>query len=545
MESKNKAHGLYPFYFFAAFIGGFFLWSSLRTTPPQSSELASLSVPSAQDAIPISPDLLLDTQQFLQFVNNPQKFTHQTCAPFLHEVLGAIEQKDPGSFNYALTRQNYLAIIQNLWSIRLSLHDRLRELTQNGDIHVGATDDPCVNAIRDTFRAARYLEDFLGESFLGIPNFNEKTDPKAINTLQGDAPHLLKAPGVETVTLRSGDMILSRGTAYTSAAIARIGTVRSQFSHLAVIYIENEPLGKEFTIPEAMTNPHVKVLEAHIEVGSTIRPFKDYVADGNARNVLFRYSDASVANEAAKWAHDFIVQHRIEQQRKNGGAIDDPNNNVPYDFKMNLGDLSEIFCSEMGFIAYRSVGIILPQFPSILESHNDVVRTLGITRLLNFAPGDLEFDTRFQYLAEWRDYRKMHDIRYKDAVLDSMFDWMRDKNYQLHSTVMMEGKAIFGWMIRHAEFAKTTLPKNMSTSVLRMTFTINQVGDILANDLAQIEKKHQSDYSGRLMTYPEVLDALEKFRAQDTDLYTANHVSKFHQLLHSQAEFNLRRENTP
>lgn len=543
MELKNKFSGLRAFYFFAAVIGVFFLWSAFHASP-QSSELASLNGPAISDSIDITPDLLADTQAFLGFINNPDKFNHQTCAPFLHEVIDALEQKDPGSFDYTLTRKNYLAIIQSLWNIRMTLHDRLHDLTQSGAIRSGSTDDSCVNAIRDTFRTARYLEDFLGESFLGIRPFNEKTDPKAINTLQGEAPHLLKAPGVETVTLRSGDMIMSRGTAFTSAAIARIGVTPSQFSHIAVVYIEDEPLGKEFTIAEALNNPHVKMLEAHIEIGATIRPFKEYVADGNARNVLFRYNDARVAHSAAKWAHDFIVQYRLVSQKKNGGDFNDPNNSVPYDFKMNLGDLSEIFCSEMGYIAYRSVGIILPQFPSILESRNDVVKTMGITKLVNFAPGDLELDTRFQYLAEWRDYRKMHDVRYKDAVLDSMFHWMRDKNYQLHPTVAKEAHALFGWLARHADlsFAKTQLPKNMGLGLLKMVFTIDDVGQTLQNDLTAIEQKHQSEYSGRLLTYPETMDVLEKFRAQDADQYMADKSSRFHLQFHSAFEFNARNE---
>jgi hypothetical protein len=522
------------------FVFGFFIAQYPWNSAPESKDLASTT--SAAPAL--SGDLLADTQNFQQMIGDTAHFTAQNCEATLHAITTTFGNVDPKSYDLNQTRKNFLQVIDVLWQTRLSLRQRLREFVQKGDIKSFDNNNACVNASRDFMRMARFTEDYLGEQYLGIPPFNEDKDPKASNTLQGEAPHLMKAPGVDQVTLRSGDLILSRGTAYTSAAIARVGVHASQFSHLAVIYIENEPLGKEFTIAEALKNPHVKALEAHIEVGSVIRPFKDYVADGNARNFLFRYPDAQVAHSAAKWAFDFLNRRRLENQKKNGGALDDPNNNVPYDFHMNLGDLAEIFCSEMGYVAYHSVGVTLPEFSSTLESNNDVIQTLGVTKYVNFAPGDLELDTRFEPIAEWRDYRKVHTIRYKDAALSAMFRWMKNQQYHLHADTFMDLKALFGWLTRHADFSftKTQLPKNMSVATLKMVFTLDKIGTTLENYLSQSEDKYHRA-NGHLLTSAQMETLLERFRKQDAQDYVNMNRSQFHFEFHSQDEFNQREKN--
>jgi hypothetical protein len=520
-------------------VSGYGAWK-ISTLSSEQAELAS-SNPTAE--VKPSGNLLADTQGFLQFVSDPSRFTYQNCAESLSAITASFDQADPRTYDLAQTQNNFLPVIETLWQLRLKLHDRLTEFSQHDEI-ASKVSDPCVAAIRDATRFARFTEDYLGEAFLGIPPYDAGKDPKSINTLQGEAPHLLKAPGVDQVTLRSGDLILSRGDASTSAAIARIGVVPSQFSHLAVVYVEDEPLGKEFTIDEALKNPHVQMLEAHIEIGSTIRPFKDYVADGNVRNFLFRYPDAPTAARAAKSAHDYLVSRRQLAQKHNGGALDDPNNNVPYDFHMNLKDPSEIFCSEMGYVAYHSVGVELPEFPTTLEARNDVVTTLGITQLVNFAPGDLELDTRFQPIAEWRDYRKVHDVRYKDAALSAMFRWMKDRNYELHANTVMDMKALFAWLSRHADlsFAKTQLPKNMPVATLKMVFTLDKVCTSLEKEIGREETAYHRA-TGRLFTALQMQDLLEKFRARDAVDYTNAHSSAFHFEFHSPEELNQRRSN--
>lgn len=537
-ENRLKKRVQGSFVVVIAFAFGFFISQYPWNSAPGGKDLASTS---ADGSISFSGNLLADTQSFQQLIQDRAHFTAENCASSLHSITDSFGKVDPKLYDIAQTQKVYLQVINTLWQTRLTLRERLREFVQKGDIKSFDNNNACVNASRDFMRMARFTEDYLGEQYLGIPPFNQDKDPLAGNTLQGDAPHLLKAPGVDQVTLRSGDLIISRGTAYTSAAIARVGVYASQFSHLAVIFVENEPLGKEFTIEEALKNPHVLVLEAHIEVGSVIRPFKDYVADGNARNFLFRYPDARIAHAAAGWAYTFLSNRRVQSQKKNGGALDDPNNNVPYDFHMNLGDLSEIFCSEMGYIAYHSAGVELPEFSSTLESNNDVIQTLGVTKFVNFAPGDLELDTRFEPMAEWRDYRKVHTIRYKDATLSAMYRWMEHQQYHLHANTLMDLKALFGWLARHADFkfTKTQLPKNMPVATLKMVFSLDKIGTALENYLSQTEDKYHRA-TGHLYTSLQMESLLEQYRSQDAQKYIMSKPSDFHFEFHSQDEFNER-----
>src|SRR5690606_16262023 len=121
--------------------------------------------------------------------------------------------------------------------------------------------------------------------------------------------------------LRSGDVILSRGKAYTSAAISNLGEFDTQFSHLSFVYQDEE--GKFWTI------------ESHIEVGAFVRDLEDHIDDKNARTVVFRYQDPELAHQAAKAAFE-----KVKTAFYTRGPIN-------YDFGFDKQDSSELFCSEV------------------------------------------------------------------------------------------------------------------------------------------------------------------------------------------------------
>ncbi len=84
-----------------------------------------------------------------------------------------------------------------------------------------------------------------------------------------------------------------RGSAHNSAAIARIGDVDTQFSHIAIIYIDDE--GKHW------------VVEALIEDGSVINTLEHVLDHGLGRAVLYRHKDAALAARAAKMVHSRVL----------------------------------------------------------------------------------------------------------------------------------------------------------------------------------------------------------------------------------------------
>src|SRR5690606_40469455 len=95
------------------------------------------------------------------------------------------------------------------------------------------------------------------------------------------------------IPFRSGDLILMRGSAHNSAAIARIGDVDTQFSHIAIVYVD--PDGKHW------------IVEALIEDGSVVKPLESVLDHGLGRAVLYRHRDPDLAARAAKLAYDRVL----------------------------------------------------------------------------------------------------------------------------------------------------------------------------------------------------------------------------------------------
>ena len=221
-----------------------------------------------------------------------------------------------------LTDSNIDEIIKTSFSTRLIIKEKLKQLELESEM-----DHKCLSSVKDVFRALRYVEDYLIE----IKAFNNGDDKKTFVNLKGDEPYFLvnKAfdfKGYED--LQSGDVILSRGNAYSSAAIARIGKNDMQFSHLSLVYKDEN--GKLWTS------------EAHIEIGSVIAPIETHIEQGNSRTVVFRYKDADMAHKAAKNMFD-RVKKRMDKK-----------DNIQYDFGMDYSEEGRLFCSEIIYWGYRN-----------------------------------------------------------------------------------------------------------------------------------------------------------------------------------------------
>jgi hypothetical protein len=509
--------------------------------------------------VDIPKDLLQGSKDFLSFARDPQGFTLQNCSTSLDTIYRDITQADPTYFDASTVKNNYKEIIRNLFYARLEIRKKLKKFVESKELTPTISEPPCVTSVRNINRASRYLEDYLGENFMDIKPYDEKSDPKAYGTFTGNEPWLLKADPGSEISIRSGDIIVSRGNAFTSAAIARISPINAQFSHLAMIYVIGDTDGHLYSLEEAKENPNVVVLEAHIEVGSTVRTFKDYLQDGNARNVQFRLPDSEKAHAAAEVAYRIITEHRknaYESFKKSikskanplvwGMDISHPDFSVPYDFKMDLENYKEVFCSEVGYLGFKAEGITLPLFPSTISpaSENDLVGALGVKGPNIFAPGDMELDTRFEMLAEWRDFRKMKAIRYKDAILDSMFSWMKEYGYKLDPQLYVSAGASVVWMIRWVDFPKIQvggkvifdvsrkLPKNMTPKLAAIVATLNKAADVLGDELERTEKSYRTEHPGLLLVYKDMLRALDLFRERDFAAYKTRRRTELHSVFH-------------
>jgi len=463
-------------------------------------------------------DLQKQVERLSGEVNDPNLFNSQTCSKFLDGIYQQMFVIDPATFDVNKLRGEWRETTKSIWTLRHRLRNRLAQMDAQGR---------CISSARNAFRLARYVEDYLIEVF--APN-----SPEDLQIFSGAAPITMLADSNETpLRLRSGDIIISRGNAFASAAIARIAEVDSQFSHLALIYIDDtkgETLS--FTIEEALHDPRVLVLESHIEVGSTIRKFSEYAADRNARNAIFRMKGLSPENahQAARAAYDYIVDYRLTSRSKSKRLkADDVNHNVPYDFQMKLGDRGESFCSEIAHIAYQSIDVEIPQHMSALNSRLDLARRLMIKEAKIFAPGDIEFDFRFNFIAEYRDPTRLRGVRHKDMVLSSMFKWMAD-GYRFYPSPLTRAQAAIAWSLRQldASSVKTQLPKNMGVGIIETIMTLDDVALVLERDLIAREVQYKATNSGLPLPFRDGLDWLQQLKERDRATFLEGRRPVFH-----------------
>jgi hypothetical protein len=410
-------------------------------------------------------------------------------------------------------------LLQNLFELRRAVGKMTTRIEQQSSLE-SVEGEKCLAQIRQTLVALR-----SGEDELILMKGQNGVD----QALQGAYPQLLTIQGAASkVRLRSGDVLLSRGNAFVSAAIARISGEQSQFSHLTQVYID-APVGTEISAEAAISDPRVYTIEAHIEVGSFTRPFKNYVTDGNARVVQYRSKlPPAQAHAAARFIFEKVRAYQTKSMEAAGRKAVTVNDNPPYDFKMNLDDESEIFCAEVISVAYRSVGVQVPQYPSETKQ-NDVTKRLGITAKTTFAPADIEIDPNFVLVAEWREFKKLAATKSKDVVFDSIYGWMKKLNYAYHPSTADEAKAAFSWSVRQSDAALLDrLPKNMSTTTIAMTFVLDRVGEVLEKRVMEATALFQKKSGGLRPNEFLLLKDLEGFRANDEARFRNGYGTAFH-----------------
>jgi hypothetical protein len=486
-----------------------------------------------------SLDLFEVSRDILVQLDNPEVFNLETCSPFLRNIYEIGLELDPRTLNLEKTKEDWLKIYENLWAVRLKLKSKLNEFTEGAQ---KTAQDPkiksCASSIRNSLRLSRYVEDYLAEYYGGeLQDLDQSQDFKPVIPVpfNSTAPWTLRNPERQNITLKSGDLIISRGNAYTSAAISRIVEVDSQFSHMAMIYIPEGP-AKEYTLAEAMQRKDVLVLEAHIEVGSTIRPFNEYAMDGNARNILFRYKKGgAVPHMAAKATYEYLEKYRDQARSKILPPLrrdrSDVNYAVPYDFKMDLADSGEVFCTEVGYIGYKSQGVLIPTYMSDINPQLDLVRRLGIKGDRIFAPGDMELEPQFELIAEFRNLRKLKGIRMKDMALASFLDWM-DKGYKIYPKASASVEALSGWLLRQLDLnvknVRKRLPKNMNVKALNTVLTLDSVNGYLESHLIKSEVEFKRKHRGLMVTYPYGLEILNDLRVEDKKAFVEGRKAPIH-----------------
>ena len=205
----------------------------------------------------------------------------------------------------------------------------------------------------------------------------------------------------EGVRIHSGDLLVSRGGAPTSAFIARGNDYPGNFSHVAVVHVDE--------------SGDAKLIEAHIEKGIAIATPEAYFRDKKLRVLVLR-----MRPDHPVMLKDPMMPHRAAQ-----AALAEANaRHIPYDFEMDFADPQEQFCSEVASTHYAERGVTLWKTLSSFSSSGlaNWMAAFGVTHFETHSPSDLEYDPALSVVAEWHSRDTLLDDHVDNAVIDQMLE---------------------------------------------------------------------------------------------------------------------------
>jgi len=254
------------------------------------------------------------------------------------------------------------------------------------------------------------------------------------------------AASIFDIEVHSGDLLVSRGGAEVSALISRGNDYPGNFSHIALIYVD-EKTKESFLI------------EAHIEKGVAIASVSQYEYDKKLRFMVMRprsnlpmiEADPMLPQKAAKYMFDEVAKRHIR-----------------YDFKMNFNDTTEMFCSEVASYAYRTYGLQVWKYPSTISSAGVVnwLHNFGVENFVTQMPSDLEYDPQLSVVAEWRDPETLFKDHIDNAVMDALLE-KANKGEEIDYNIwkLPIARILKGYCIIKNRFGKIGLiPEGMSAT---------------------------------------------------------------------------------
>ncbi|MFN0157715.1 MAG: YiiX/YebB-like N1pC/P60 family cysteine hydrolase [Bacteroidota bacterium] len=204
------------------------------------------------------------------------------------------------------------------------------------------------------------------------------------------------------IEVRSGDILVSRGGAPTSALISRGNDYPGNFSHVALLHVDS-------------VSGQISIIESHIEKGVAIATLDEYLHDTKLRVMVLR-----LRSDLPELQSDPLLPHKAAALV----LAEARTRHIPYDFAMDFNDSSAYFCSEVASAAYRKSGVTLWMGLSTISS-SGVASWLGAFGVKHFEtqePADLEYDPQLCVVAEWRDPATLYKDHVDNAVIDAMLE---------------------------------------------------------------------------------------------------------------------------
>ncbi len=253
------------------------------------------------------------------------------------------------------------------------------------------------------------------------------------------------------IAIHSGDILLSRGGAPTSALIARGNDYPGNFSHVALAHVDEN-------------SGEVTILESHIESGVGPSTAEKYIDDTKLRVLVLR-----LRSDLPQLVDDPMLPHKVASAMLTEVQAEP----IPYDFEMDFTDDSKLFCSEVASSPYRKAGVQLWMGISRISSLRLRLwlAALGVRNFETQEPSDLEYDPQLRVVAEWRDPALLFKDHLDNAVLDALLeggDTTKTLDYNWYTLPM--ARCVKGYsLVRNSFGAIGPIPEGMdATAALRI-----------------------------------------------------------------------------
>jgi hypothetical protein len=284
---------------------------------------------------------------------------------------------------------------------------------------------------------------------------------------------------VEGFELCSGDILVSRGGAATSALIARGNDFPGNFSHVALAQVDED-------------TGAVSVVESLSERGVVVASVEDYLARRMLRIMVLRLR-ADLPQTGA--------DPRLPHQAASLALRDARSRHIPYDFAMDYRDPAKQFCSEVVSAAYSARGATLWMGMSHISSPGliDWLASLGVRHFETQEPSDLEYDPQLRVVAEWRSPGTLLRDHVDNAVIDVLLEGAEAGERLAHRWYLLPpARLAKAWSVMRNRFgAVGPVPEGMSaTTALRVDHLARRHGELAERVLAEVETfRHGRGYT--------------------------------------------------
>jgi len=221
-------------------------------------------------------------------------------------------------------------------------------------------------------------------------------------TLAYAEPSAAPSTTILGVPIYSGDILVSRGGAPTSALIARGNDYPGNFSHVALVYVDD-------------STRSASIIEAHIERGVAVATPEEYLKDVKLRLMVLRLRADLPFMES-----DPLLPHKVARAALERAKAQ----HIPYDFAMDFHDTTRLFCSEVASTPYRANGVTLWMGLSSISTPGVVswLSGFGVQHFETQEPSDLEYDPQLRVVAEWRDPETLFKDHLDNAAIDALLE---------------------------------------------------------------------------------------------------------------------------